>query len=390
MPHLVWILALSAAFASALNGTMVMPVLAMALGRIPGIDDTLATVIGSAEIAGIALYCLFLPRLARRWRRQATIGGIAALMAGEALTHVLSGAAPLAAARLLAGLGEGAIFNLVAIQLASAANAEQLWGQINLIGGSAMGFLLFGLSLLPPAQERGPIFLCLAAFAAAMAPLILLMRRPPSVGISAAASAPLHRRHVGLALVMVFLVYGVQAGEWAVSGYLGARMGMPQGTIGLYLAISSIAGFVGALLPTLTRNPARRLPGVSLGIAIMGVSLYCFFNIHTPLAFLLGQVFGNIGFYMATPYVSGLLTENDADGALLMRTLIVALFGAASGTAAAGEMLDDFGPSSFSLALILILAATLLSATAIFKRAGLTTSRKVTGEAVELPVSLSS
>ena len=387
MSYIVWIVALSAAFASALNGTMVMPVMAMALGRIPGINDTLATAIGSAEIAGIALYCLFLPRLAQRWRRQATLGGIAALIAGEALTHILSGALPLAGARLLAGLGEGAIFNLVAIQLASLANAERLWGQINLIGGSTMGFLLYGLSLLPASEGRGPIFLWLAAFAAAMAPLILLMRRPSGVATVAAAAAPLHRRHVGLALATVFLIYGVQAGEWAVSGYLGERIGMTQDTIGFYLALSSIAGFVGALLPTLTRNPAHRLPGVILGIAAMAVSLYCFFNIHSPLVFLLGQVFVNVGFYAATPYVTGLLTENDPDGALLMRTLIVALFGAAGGTAVAGEMLDDFGPSSFGLALIAILAVTAIGATQVFRRA---VAPGFTGEAAELRASISS
>jgi len=84
MNRVIWIVALGAAFELALNWTMVMPVPAMAFGRIPGTEETLATLIGSAEIAGIALYCLLLPRLALRGRRRMAIAAPVPITAGTA------------------------------------------------------------------------------------------------------------------------------------------------------------------------------------------------------------------------------------------------------------------------------------------------------------------
>ena len=45
------LLTLSAAFAAALNGTMVMPLIVLALSRIPGISEGTATAIAAAEFS---------------------------------------------------------------------------------------------------------------------------------------------------------------------------------------------------------------------------------------------------------------------------------------------------------------------------------------------------
>jgi hypothetical protein len=80
----------------------------------------------------------------------------------------------------------------------------------------------------------------------------------------------------------------------------------------------------------------------------MSVALAGFFNGTGETYFLAGQSLVNIGFYMATPFLTGLLTENDRDGALLMKTLVVALAGAAVGTAIAGDAFERCGPAWFS------------------------------------------
>jgi MFS transporter, DHA1 family, inner membrane transport protein len=358
---------LGAAYAAALNGTMVMPLIVLALNRIPGIDESRATAIAAAELGGIVLYCLLAPRLMGRARRAVTVAGLIALIAGEAATHVLNGVAPLAAARLLAGLGEGALFSLITAEVAAEAHAERIWGQINLVGGLTMGVLLYGLSTLPPTQGRGSIFLWLAAMGLVLAPWVLLLRRRER---NAAAAPPpaLAKMQLGMTLFVVALVNAVQAGQWAVSGYVGELAHMPAARIGLYLALSSIAGFAGALVPSLTRDPAYRLGFVLLGFVVMAAAVLVFFNWRDDMAFLWSQIALNVGYYMVTPFVIGLLTENDRDGALVLRTLVIALVGAALGTALAGGMFTGSGPLVFSVTCAALIGIGMVSAAMVFKR----------------------
>ncbi|MDN3922363.1 MFS transporter [Roseateles violae] len=361
------VFSLAAAFAAALNGTMVMPLIVLALTRIPGIDEGRATAIAAAELAGIALYCLLLPRLAQRTRR-ATMGlGLLSLIAGELLTQQLDSIALLSAARLLTGLGEGALFSLVSTAVAAEAHAERIWGQINLVGGLAMGLLLYGLSMLPPVADRGPIFYYLAAMGVCLAPWVLMMEPRPAAQ-AAPRVAPLKRSHKSLIWTVVALVYAVQAAQWAVSGYLGEQARISGERVGLYLALSSILGFAGALVPSLSRDPRRRLQFVLQGFGVMALALLLFFNLLADAPFLIGQIGVNIGFYMVTPFVTGLLTESDADGSLVLRTLIIALLGAALGTALAGELFAQAGPGAFSLVCLAIVALAMGAAGLVFRQ----------------------
>jgi MFS transporter, DHA1 family, inner membrane transport protein len=359
---------LGAAYAAALNGTMVMPLIVLALHRIPGIDEGTATAIAAAELAGIALYGLLAPRLMRRAGRITAVAGLLALIAGEAFCGFLDGVAALAAARLLAGLGEGALFSLITAEVAAQANAERIWGQINLVGGLAMGALLYALSTLPPTNDRGSIFLWLAAMGVLVAPWVLSIQSRERPDGGAAQARSLAKSQIGLILLVVLFIYAVQAGQWAVSGFIGESAHMPAERIGRYLAVSSILGFAGAVVPSLTRNPAHRAGLVLLGFLVMALALLAFFNWRGDGAFLWGQVGVNVGFYMVTPFLIGLLTENDADGALVLRTLIVALVGAALGTAFAGAALSGTGAGVFSGLCAAIIAASTVIAALVFQR----------------------
>ncbi|PYE86578.1 MFS transporter [Phyllobacterium leguminum] len=363
---LLWILGLSAAYAVALNGTMVMPVVVLSISKLAGYDEGMATLVASAELAGIALYGLFLPKLALKSWKAVAIGGLVAVVAGEAVSFTLHAPLLLAGARFATGLGEGAVFSLVAMSLASRANAERLWGALCLVGGSAMGVLLFVVSLMPQPEADAPVFLMLAAFAAVMAPLLLFVtRRSPSLTVATHHSR-LDRSKMLLAMVVVFLVYAVQAAQWAVCGYVGERVGLSNGEVGFYLAVSSLAGFAGAVIPSFTRDKAKRLPAVLAGFLIMAASIYFLFNRLTPPVFVAAQVFVNMGFYAVTPFVTGILTENDPDGSLMSRTLVVAIVGATVGTALAGPVFAAAGASAFAWGCLLPLAIAAICGVMIF------------------------
>src|SRR5579859_7553382 len=342
---------------------MVMPLIVMAIGRLPGFDEGLATAVAACEIAGVAIYCLFAPHFGANRPLMVAVMGTLSLATGEFASQSLTDPETLAAARLLAGLGEGALFSLVARKLASRQGAERLWGMINLIGGLAMGTLLYALSTL---SDGKGLFLWLAVFTVIAGPAVLLAR-PPAAGMVLESAPKAGRGRIALILAVLFLIYAVQAAQWAVSGYVGERSELSTERLGLFLALSSIAGFIGAVAPSLTRNRALRLPGVMLGFAVMSGALAVFFNVAGPGFFLGGQILVNVGFYMATPYLTGLLTENDADGSLLMKTLVVALTAAAIGTAPAGDLFSHFGPALFSLFNIAAIALAAAGALRIFR-----------------------
>jgi len=230
-----------------------------------------------------------------------------------------------------------------------------------------MGLMLYGLSCLPPAAERGTIFLWLTGMAIVLAPWALRIR--PSRREAAATATPsLKRHHMGLIWMVVVLVYGMQAGQWAVSGYMGELDQLPAARVGLYLALSSLLGFVGALVPALARDPARRLRYVLQGFLVMAASVMLFFNGHGDMPFLWGQIGVNVGFYMVTPFIIGMLTENDHDGSLVLHTLVIALIGAAAGTALAGEAFVATSPRQFGWLCVAVLVIALIAASLVFKR----------------------
>lgn len=366
---------LSAAFAAAMNGTMVMPLIVLALNRIPGIDTGTATAIAACELAGIVVYSLACPRLVHRARRLVLGLGLVGLIAGEASTNYLDALRALAAARLVTGLGEGALFSLISANVAAERDAQRIWGQINLIGGLAMGLLLYALSALPVTSERGPIFLWLAAMGVVMAPWIVLAHATPRPAAQTADLAGLTGSRLALILVVVVLVYGIQAAQWAVSGYMGERGHMAPEQIALYLALSSVVGFAGAIVPSLSRDPRHRLAAVLAGFVVMAGALALFFNVLGSAPFLWGQIAVNVGFYMVTPFITGLLCENDRDGSLVLRTLVVALGGATLGTALAGEVFTRSGAPGFSVLCIIPIAISGLAAAAVFR--GLPTTSTV-------------
>lgn len=351
-----WILGLSAAYAVALNGTMVTPVVVLSISKLSGYDEGLATIVAAAELAGIALYGIFLPGLAKRSWKPVAIVGLIAVALGEASSFWLHDPWALAGARLVTGLGEGAIFSIVCMNLASLANAERLWGVISLVGGTTMGVLLFVVSLMTLTPDSAPVFLAIAAFTFIMAPLFIFLRRRPAAMPLASGESHLDRGKMLLTMTVVFLVYAVQAGQWAICGYVGERVGLSGGETGFYLAVSSLLGFVGAIVPSMTRERSMRLPSVLLGFLVMAVAIYFLFNIFTAFVFVTTQVFVNIGFYIVTPFLTGVLTENDADGSLMSRTLVVAIVGATVGTGVAGPILVATSPSFFAWSCLLPLA----------------------------------
>lgn len=352
------VLRLAIVYAVAINGTILTPFIVSALMLRFGLDEGQATMMTGFEMLGMALSCMLLPRWASRFAlRFAWIGTVGAVTA-QVASALLAGVQAVGAARGLAGVFEGMLFMLVAASVANQPSAERIWGAIILVAGLVNGALLIGISYLPERWASQWLFLAMGGLIACVAPVLLRAsrdivheRRPQE---SAGAGLPWLR----IAAVWIFtvLIYGVQAGQWAVTELAGQHAGLATSTIGMLLSISSFLGFAGCIASSWRGSHRHRITIICAAQMLMIVSLMWFFSARSGAAYFSSQLLLNIGFYALVPFLTGLLSEIDEDGSLVSRTVVVTLLGVAFGTALAGWLLTALGTERFGM----VLGATVL------------------------------
>ncbi|AMO98124.1 major Facilitator Superfamily protein [Collimonas arenae] len=351
------LLRLGVVYAVAINGTILTPFIVSTLMLRFGLDEGQATMMTGFEMLGMALSCMLLPHLAARFAlRFAWIGTLGAITC-QVASALLAGAQAVGIARGLAGVFEGMLFMLVAARVANQPSAERIWGAIILFAGLVNGALLIGISYLPERWAAQWLFLALAALIAIAAPLLLHAGRDiVHAPRQAASAAGLPWLRVGAVWLFTILIYGVQAGQWAVTELVGQHAGLATSTIGILLSLSSFLGFVGCIASSWRGSHRHRMPIICAAQLLMIVSLLWFFSTRNGAAYFSSQFLLNVGFYALTPFLTGLLSEIDEDGSLVSRTVVVTLVGVAFGTTLAGWLLTALGVEHFGM----VLAAAVL------------------------------
>ena len=348
------LLRLACAYAVATNGTILMPLIVGMLMRRFGIGEGAATGFAGLEILGIAISCALLPHVvARAPRRAAWIATIGTLLA-QAAGAVLPGIVAVGASRGVAGLFEGVLFAVVAASLSNRAAGERAWGVIILVGGIVDGALLVGAACLPHAADQWLFPL----FAAVFALIALPTARAALHAVDAETGAPPVRRAsavrwgtlVPIWIVMI-LVYGVLAGQWAIADVNGQRIGLPTAQSGLLLSLASVVGLAGCLAASHRRSHALRVPIIRAAQFTMAAAVVWFFAASGGAGFFLSQLLVTLAFYAITPFLTARLSELDADGSLVARSIVITFTSVAIGTALAGTLLAEAGALGCGIAL---------------------------------------
>ncbi len=347
------LLRLACAYAVATNGTILMPLIVGALMRRFAVGEDVATGIAGLEIAGIAISCAALPRwIARAPRRFAWLGTVGTLLA-QAAGAWLPALDAVGAARGVAGLFEGVLFVVVAASLSNRPAAERAWGVIILVAGIFDGALLVGTACLPQRWADTWLF---AAFAAAFA-LIAWPTAASGIvaaraGATPARGAPAHPWRILVPIwASMMLVYGVLAAQWAIADVVGHRAGIDPARSGLLLSLASVLGLAGCLAASLRRSHELRLPILWCAQAGMAAAVVWFFVVRGWADFFASQLLITLAFYAVTPFLTARLSELDADGSLVARSIVVTFASVALGTALAGTMLASLGGLGCGLAL---------------------------------------
>ena len=344
---------LASAYAVATNGTILMPLIVTALMRRFGMDEDIATQMAGLEIVGIAIACALLPRWIARTPRSFAWCGCLGTIATQAAGAWMPSAGWVGASRGLVGLFEGMLFVVVAASLSNRAAAERSWGVIMLVGGVFDAALLLGAaSISGPWADRWMFLLLAASFALIAVPTARIGAHAERLVAASAQRAPAAgwRSLLPIWTVMA-LAYGVLAAQWAVAEVVGSRIGMPAARIGLLLSLASVLGLAGCLAASHRRSHERRLPLVSSALLIMAASVIWFFAAKGSAGYFVSQALVSLAFYALTPFLTARLSELDADGALVARSIVVCFAGAALGTALAGTLLSGLGGLGFGVAL---------------------------------------
>lgn len=274
-----------------------------------------------------------------RWRL-AVVVGLALIIAGNLLTAAVDSFPAMAAARVVAGAGEGIAIGFAFAALGRAKNPDRAFAIYLVAGALLSSAFLYSLPAIQAAITPTTLFIINAGLTA----LIMLSLRAFPDGSEDepdlfAGGGKLDIRFAGGALLGVFLLFFAIGGMWSYSERIGFESGLPGGVIASGLSIGTMAGVAGAALAgMLPRRWGRSWPLVLSGM--IGIASFLMFRGQvTSNAFIAATVLLLFSWNFAQPLLSGICAEACNRGRVVCAMGSIQTFGTGLGPAAAAATL---------------------------------------------------
>jgi predicted MFS family arabinose efflux permease len=307
-------------------------------------DEPAVGALGSIELLFLAFFSLVLaPFAARVSYRALAVAGCAAAAFGYAISAQVVAFGPMAAARVIMGIGAGIAIVAVNAAVASSDDPDRRFAMIYTLGGLLAAAYVAGLPLALarwgyPGGFSICVFMCMLAL-----PFCLLLPRhadglprtvkeqPQLMGADAPPSA--------FAVLLVVGSIGIYSiGEqalWAFAGEIGIRnVGIPMESIGKMLSVMTIAGCTGGFLAwKIGARFGRTLP-VLFGCLGSAISRWAF------------------SFYYVSPYQMGVAAAMDRTGRIAVAAGALMNFGYAFGPGIGGAVIGYLGQQALMLVVV--------------------------------------
>jgi len=329
-----------------------------------GLDDSHLGYIAAWDINAMAVAIGVSAFLLTRCNWRLAVGlGLGLIALGNIGTAFASGYVGIAAARIVAGAGEGIAVGFAFAALGRARNPDRAFA-IYLVAGALVSSLL--LLLIPTLLAQfGARNLFLANALLTMAAFASLLRFPDgraSEDDIFAVGGRIDWSLAAYALVGVFLYFFATGAMWSYVERIGLGSGLSPAVIAQGLSMGTLAGVVGAGLAGLV--PARwgrGLPLLASG-AISIASFQLLLGVIPATAFIAATVMLLLGWNFAQPLLSGICAEADQCGRVVCAMGAIQTFGTGLGPAAAGATLrgGDFSIAIYSSSAILILSLAIV------------------------------
>lgn len=293
-----------------------------------------------------------------RWRLAVGIG-LALIVIGNLLTAATDSFQAMAAARVVAGAGEGIAVGFAFAALGRAANPERAFAIYLVVGALFSSAFLFALPAIQVAATPTTLFVINAGAAA----LVMLSLRSFPEGIEDepdifAGGGKIDMRLASGALLGVFLLFFAMGAVWSYSERIGLASHLPMDVIANGLSIGTMAGVLGAgLAGIMPRHWGRSWPLVVSGA--LGVASFLMFRGQvTPTGFVIAAVLMLFSWNLAQPLLSGICSEACNRGRVVCAMGSIQTFGTGLGPAAAAATLGtgSFAVMIYSASLVLALS----------------------------------
>ena len=339
---------------------MVVPGFVMLIGGQSALDDRQLGYVASWDInasaAAIGLATFLIARWS--WRQLAAIG-LVLIVAGSLFTAVNHTYTAMVAARICAGVGEGLAIAVAFAALGSAVNPDRAFGIYLVVGLTASAAILGALPTLQSRFGSPAVFESMAGLTLlSMTLLPWLPRGADTLSPHTEATAPVSKHLAAGGLVGVFLYFIAQGAVWSYFERIAAASGVDPVVTGEAMGISSFAGVGGALASVALVAPCgRRWPLIASAV----ISLVSFALLHghvTGTALVAAGILFNFGWNMAQPLLSGVCSDADCRGRVVVAMGCIQTVGFGLGPALTATLLHghDFGPSLAVSAAVLILS----------------------------------
>ena len=297
--------------------------------------------------------------LARMPWRIAVALGLALIIVGNLLTAAVISFPAMAAARIVAGAGEGVAIGFAFAALGRASNPDRAFSIYLVVGALLSSAFLYALPAIQAAVTPSALFLIVAALnALVMLSLFAFPDGSKDEPDIFAGAGKLDMRYASGALLGVFLLFFAMGGMWSYSERIGMASLLSADVIAKGLSIGTIAGVVGAgLAGVLPRRWGRSWPLVVT--AITGVASFLMYRGQVvPNNFIVATVLMMFSWNFAQPLLSGICSEACGRGRVVCAMGSIQTFGTGLGPAAAAATLvtGSFSVMIYSAAVVLALS----------------------------------
>ena len=297
--------------------------------------------------------------LARVPWRIAVALGLALIIVGNLLTAAVVSFPAMAAARIVAGAGEGVAIGFAFAALGRASNPDRAFSIYLVVGALLSSAFLYALPAIQAAVTPSALFLIVAALnALVMLSLFAFPDGSKDEPDIFAGAGRLDMRYASGALLGVFLLFFAMGGMWSYSERIGMASLLSADVIAKGLSIGTIAGVVGAgLAGVLPRRWGRSWPLVVT--AITGVASFLMYRGQVvPNNFIVATVLMMFSWNFAQPLLSGICSEACGRGRVVCAMGSIQTFGTGLGPAAAAATLvtGSFSVMIYSAAVVLALS----------------------------------
>jgi predicted MFS family arabinose efflux permease len=339
---------------------IVQPALVQGFVSHLGLGEPEAVNLAGLEMLGVALatIVLALPRSAANWRT-ALAWGLALAILGNIASALLAGSPQLWLARLVAGLGHGAIISLsfTFVGLTARVDRNVAWYLVALLSYGALG-----LWIMPALLDQIGLAGLFAIYAALLSVGAVTLRYVPKSSAARAEPNPAARQLapglLGVALAGVLAYNMAQGIAWAILFLVGIGAGHGEADVAQALFVSQVFAVVGALGSVfLAERLGRRLAiaaGIFAGAACIGLLLG-----KPGLAQFLIAVCGfNLLWNFVLPFILGAVGDFDVHGRMMGPAIAMQMIGLGAGPLLAAQLI---GEGSYGNAELVCIALFLVS-----------------------------